>query len=71
MEQLVILLLLAFWIYVWIRVVGKTGNNQWLGLLMMVPIANVILLIWLAFSEWPIERRAARQSSEDSGHFTS
>lgn len=71
MDQIILLLFVAFWVYIWIRLVGKTGNNQWLGLLMLVPIANLILLIWLAFSEWPIERRAAKPPSDDSGQMLS
>ncbi len=71
MEQVVVLIVLAFWLYLWVRLVGKTGNNQWLGLLMIIPIANLILLIWLAFSEWPLERRAGRNAGDDAGSFTS
>lgn len=71
MEQIILLLFVAFWVYIWIRLVGKTGNNQWLGLLMLVPIANLVLLIWLAFSEWPLERRATKPPSGDSGQMLS
>lgn len=71
MEQIILLLFVAFWVYIWIRLVGKTGNNQWLGLLMLVPIANLVLLIWLAFSEWPLERRAAAPPSDGPGQMLS
>lgn len=46
----------AFAIWVWMRIVGRTGHNQWLGLLMVVPLANLILILILAFGEWPIHR---------------
>ena len=71
MDQIILLLFVAFWVYIWIRLVGKTGNNQWLGLLMLVPIANLILLIWLAFSEWPLERRAAAPPSGNNDQMLS
>lgn len=71
MEQIILLIFVAFWAYIWIRLVGKTGNNQWLGLLMLVPIANLILLIWLAFSDWPLERRAAAPPSDNSSQMLS
>jgi hypothetical protein len=38
----------------------KAGYSWALGLLMLVPIANVILLFVLAFGDWPI-RRELRQ----------
>ncbi len=71
MEQIMLLIFVAFWVYIWIRLVGKTGNNQWLGLLMLVPIANLVLLVWLAFSEWPIERRAVTRTNDSSDRMLS
>ena len=59
------LAIFALTIFVWMRIVGKTGNNQWLGLLVVVPIANIGLLLWLAFSEWPLEKQARTTTSED------
>ncbi len=47
---------MVFAVWVWMRIVGRTGHNQWLGLLMVVPIANLILLLILAFGDWPIHR---------------
>lgn len=41
----------------WWRILSKTGYPGPIGLLMWVPLLNVVLLFWLAFSEWPIERR--------------
>ena len=32
---------------------SKAGHSKWLSLLMVVPIVNVILLYFLAFSKWP------------------
>ncbi len=45
------------------RICSKTGFPGVLGLLMLVPVANLILLCVLAFAEWPIERelREARR----------
>lgn len=31
----------------------KAGYSQWLGLLMLLPIVNLVLLYFLAFSSWP------------------
>jgi hypothetical protein len=37
---------------VW-RICEKAGFSGVLSLLIFVPIANLIFLYWLAFSEWP------------------
>lgn len=46
------------------RITAKTGYPGALGLLWLVPLINVIFLLVLAFSEWPIEKelRALRDS---------
>ena len=43
-----ILPVIAFW-----KICSKAGFSGALGLLMIVPIANVILPLYVAFSEWP------------------
>jgi hypothetical protein len=41
------------------RICSKAGYPGWLALLFLLPIANLVLLYFLAFAEWPLERRAA------------
>jgi len=38
----------------------KTGYSWALGLLMIVPVANIIMILLLAFGDWPV-RRELRQ----------
>jgi hypothetical protein len=38
------------------KIFSKAGYSWALGLLMLVPIANIIITLYLAFAEWPIER---------------
>jgi energy-converting hydrogenase Eha subunit B len=38
------------------RICAKAGYSPWLGLLAIIPIGNVFLLWFLAFSEWPARR---------------
>ena len=47
-----ILPVIAFW-----KICSKAGFSGALGLLTIVPIANIILLLYLAFAEWPALRR--------------
>jgi hypothetical protein len=38
------------------KIFSKAGYCWALGLLMFVPIANIVMLFVLAFAEWPIQR---------------
>ena len=40
---------IAFW-----KICSKAGFPGALGLLMLVPVANVILPLYLAFAQWPV-----------------
>ena len=39
----------AFW-----KICEKAGFPGVLGLLMLVPIANIVLPLYIAFAEWPV-----------------
>lgn len=41
----------GFFTYLWMRICKRLGFSQWLGLLMIVPIANLVLPGVLAFSK--------------------
>ena len=51
----VILPTIAFW-----KICSKAGFSGALGLLMLVPIANIILPLYLAFAEWPALKDTAQ-----------
>ena len=42
---------IVFW-----RICSKAGFSGALGLLMLVPIANIILPLYIAFAQWPALR---------------
>jgi len=44
------------------RICARAGFSGWLGLLAVVPIANLVLLYVLAFADWP-----ALRGNADSG----
>lgn len=48
---------------VW-RICQRVGYSGWLALLAVVPIANLVLLYFLAFSQWPSERRHGGEVEE-------
>jgi hypothetical protein len=41
---------------IYCKICSRTGYPWALGLLMFVPIANFIILLVLAFGEWPIQK---------------
>lgn len=43
------------------RICARAGFSGWLGILAIVPIANLILLYFLAFADWPALRQHARE----------
>ncbi|OHB84959.1 MAG: hypothetical protein A2Z38_06675 [Planctomycetes bacterium RBG_19FT_COMBO_48_8] len=61
-----VLIIVAVKILIFCKIFSKAGYSWALGLLMLVPIANIIMLFVLAFAEWPIERelRSIRQQNQ-------
>ena len=51
--SVVMLGMLVFVAYPAGRICSRLGFTPWLGILAIVPIANVILLLYVAFSRWP------------------
>jgi glycerol-3-phosphate acyltransferase PlsY len=45
------IVILPFW-----KIFSKAGYPGALAIVMMIPILNLIMLVFLAFSEWPILR---------------
>ncbi len=46
------------------RIISRTGHSGWLSLLVLVPGVNYLLLIYVAFSEWPVERKQRSVSTQ-------
>jgi len=41
---------------IWWKIFAKAGYSGALGLLMLVPVANLVMLLVLAFGTWPVHR---------------
>jgi heme/copper-type cytochrome/quinol oxidase subunit 2 len=61
------LVVIVFHVLIYFMIFQRTGMNPWLSLLMLVPIANLIMLIILAFTEWPIQREVRALRAQLSG----
>jgi hypothetical protein len=40
----------------WAQIFSKAGYSGWMCLLLIVPLVNVIVFLWFAFSRWPVLR---------------
>ena len=49
----ILLFMLAIVAYPASRICSRLGFSPWLGLVALVPVANVFLLLFVAFSRWP------------------
>ena len=63
------LIVLIIKILIYCRIFSKAGYCWALGLLMLVPIANIIMPFVLAFGDWPIQKelRLLKQQQEKLG----
>ncbi len=59
-----LVVVVAFYIVPFWRICSKMGYSGALSLLMFVPLVNLILYLFLAFSKWPIERRLEQIQSD-------
>ena len=53
------------WVYC--RIFSKAGYPWALGLLMLVPIANIVMPFVLAFGDWPIHKEMRLLREQQSG----
>ena len=65
---LVGLIATAITILIYCKIFSKAGYSWALGLLMLVPVANIIMPFILAFGDWPIykELRLLRQQQNST-----
>ncbi len=47
----VIIGVIPFW-----RICKRLGFSEWLSLLIIIPLVNIIFIYWLAFTDWPIQK---------------
>lgn len=50
-------IILYLFIHIWCNIFQKAGYNRFMGLLMLIPGINFLMLLVLAFDKWPIERK--------------
>lgn len=55
-----ILAMIGFSLFAYYTMAKKMGYNPWLGLLMILPFVNLILILLVLFTKWPIEEEVER-----------
>jgi uncharacterized membrane protein YhaH (DUF805 family) len=70
LSLIVFLVLVAYSLWCYTRILNRTGRSPWWAVLMLVPILNLALVWLFAFVRWPrIDRLAPppRPSAEERG----
>jgi len=62
-----LLCLFPVWVAGWWRIFSKAGYSGALSLTMLVPIANLGIFFWFAFTRWPIEKYERSSVSHGQG----
>jgi hypothetical protein len=60
---LIVLGIVALVVAAWCMIFKRAGYPWAMGLLSVVPIANFVIVLFLAFSKWPVEREVEELKS--------
>jgi hypothetical protein len=52
-EVLMFGVIALLFVWPWCRIFAKAGYPAWYGLSLLVPVLNLVGLLYLAFAEWP------------------
>jgi hypothetical protein len=61
-----VLVIIAIKLLIFCKIFSKAGYSWALGLLMMIPIANIIMAFFLAFADWPVRRELRRLKQQQN-----
>ncbi|MGB2807345.1 MAG: hypothetical protein WBC22_06380 [Sedimentisphaerales bacterium] len=54
------LIAVAIKVLIFCKIFSKAGYSWALGLLILVPIANIIMAFYLAFADWPVQKELCK-----------
>jgi uncharacterized membrane protein YhaH (DUF805 family) len=63
----IVLVILSIKLWICCKIFAKAGYSWALGLLILIPIVNIIMAFFLAFADWPIhkELRSLKQKQNN------
>ena len=53
----IIAIFVLFVLWVWGTIFKKMGRSRSFSVLLLIPVVNAGVMIWMAVSEWPIEKQ--------------
>jgi uncharacterized membrane protein YhaH (DUF805 family) len=56
----VVLVVTAIKLLICCKIFSKAGYSWALGLLMLIPIVNIIMAFFIAFADWPVQKELRR-----------
>lgn len=56
----VVLVVVAIKLLIFCKIFSKAGYSWALGLLLLIPVVNIIMVFYLAFADWPIRKELRR-----------
>jgi len=64
----VVLVVTAIKLLICCKIFSKAGYSWALGLLMLIPIVNIIMAFFIAFADWPVQKelRRLRQQNQQT-----
>ncbi len=68
---LIVLVMLLFVLLPLWRILVKAGHPGAISLLALVPAVGIVIIFWLAFSEWPVERECKQKGLPTSAKYCS
>ncbi len=54
----------VFAVVIFGNVFRKAGYSRWYSCLLAIPFANLLVIIWFSFTDWPIEQQVRRLEFE-------
>jgi hypothetical protein len=54
MEIVLLIILLPLSIWFWWRIFSRAGYPGWFGILMHLPLVNLVVFFMLVFGDWPV-----------------
>jgi uncharacterized membrane protein YhaH (DUF805 family) len=62
----VVLVAVAIKLLICCKIFSKAGYSWALGLLMLIPIVNIIMAFFIAFADWPVQKELRRLKQQQS-----
>ena len=54
--EIIVWVFIAIFVWAFCKIFSKAGYSWANGLLMLIPLVNLFTVLFLAFSEWPIQK---------------